>query len=84
MYADLLIIYDLPLYELLGVSFDDSESGNGNGRPEPGETCNLIFTAQNVRAGANNLVVAAMFSDSAQSINLSNLSSISNNFFNSL
>ncbi|MCP4580126.1 MAG: M6 family metalloprotease domain-containing protein [candidate division Zixibacteria bacterium] len=59
MYADLFIWYDAPLYELLNVEFDDTENGNGNGYPEAGETCDLIFTAQNVRADADNLNVTA-------------------------
>jgi immune inhibitor A len=62
MYADLAIMYDHPLYELLSLSFDDS-SGNGNGLPEPGETCNIIFSARNTRLPVDELQVTASCSD---------------------
>ena len=63
MTADLYIMYDMPLYELLEVTFDDSEGGNDDGRVDAGETCNLIFRAQNVRTDADNLIVIASVSD---------------------
>jgi immune inhibitor A len=63
MHADLYIMYDSPLYELLSLQFDDSYNGNNNGRPEAGETCNLLFTARNIRAGAENLTVTVTVSD---------------------
>jgi hypothetical protein len=73
MFAELAIMYVDPLYLLLGIEFDDS-SGNGNGRPDAGETCGLIFTAENIRAGVNDLTVnvscpnpAVTFSDSTAS-----------------
>ncbi len=50
MYADIGVMYVDPLYEVAYMIFNDS-SGNANGRPEPGETCQLIFSAQNIRAG---------------------------------
>jgi immune inhibitor A len=63
MFADLGIMYGTPLYELLDFSFIDS-SGNGNGMPEPGETCNLFFSARNIRLMSNDLQVIAFCSDS--------------------
>ena len=62
MFADLSIMYIDPLYNLLSFSFEDS-TGNNNGHPEPGETCNLIFSAENIRAGANDLRVYVSCSD---------------------
>jgi len=62
MFADLSVMYIDPFYELLNFIFDDS-AGNGNGRPEAGETCDLIFTARNIRALANDLTVTASCSD---------------------
>lgn len=56
MYADLAVEYSLPFYELLDVSFNDLV-GNNNGSPDPGETVDLIFSAQNVRAQTANLEV---------------------------
>jgi len=56
MYADLSVFYNTPLYELFEITFDDA-SGNDNGRPEPGETVNLIFSAQNNRAQVDDLIV---------------------------
>jgi len=56
MYADFAIEYSLPLYELLSVTFNDI-NGNNNGLPDPGETLELIFSAQNVRAQVDDLVV---------------------------
>jgi len=58
MFADLAIEYNLPLYELLSVTFDDI-TGNNNGFPDPGETVDLLFSAQNVRAQVDDLVVTA-------------------------
>ncbi len=73
MYADLGIMYSAPYYQLLSFTVNDS-AGNGNGRPEPGETCQIIFSAQNIRMGANDLVVTVscnddqvIFSDSVSS-----------------
>jgi M6 family metalloprotease-like protein len=63
MFADLSIMYINPLYQLLDFTFDDS-TGNGNGRPEAGETCKIIFSAKNIRASANDLVVTASCTDS--------------------
>ncbi|OGC93771.1 MAG: hypothetical protein A2W25_06570 [candidate division Zixibacteria bacterium RBG_16_53_22] len=62
MIADLAVMYIDPFYELLNFSFDDS-AGNGNGQPEAGETCDLIFTARNIRALTNDLTVTASCSD---------------------
>jgi M6 family metalloprotease-like protein len=62
MFADLAVMYNLPFYELLGVTFDDIV-GNGNGFPDPGETVDLVFSAQNVRAQVNDLVVTASCSE---------------------
>jgi len=74
MYADLSVEYTTPLYQLLGLSFND-ESGNGNGRPDPGETVEMIFTAQNSRAFVDDLIVyggssdpAIMFTDSISTL----------------
>jgi len=61
MYADLYIEYNEPLYELLEVSFDDD--GNEDGVPEAGETCDLLFTAQNIRIEVDNLEVIVSCSD---------------------
>jgi immune inhibitor A len=63
MYADLAVEYNTPLYELLDLSFDDVE-GNGNQRPEPGETVELHFSAQNIRAYVDDLTVYGRCSDS--------------------
>ena len=73
MFADLSIMYVDPLYRLLGIEIDDS-SGNGNGRPDAGETCNLIFTAENIRAWVNNLIVTV--SSSHQSVTFSDSTAI--------
>jgi len=62
MMADLSIMYVDPLYELTDLVFDDN-TGNGNGRPEAGEICNLIFTARNIRALTNDLIVTVSCSD---------------------
>jgi immune inhibitor A len=62
MYADLSVMYIDPFYVLSDLVFDDA-GGNGNGRPESGEICNLIFTARNIRAISNDLVVTAYCSD---------------------
>jgi M6 family metalloprotease-like protein len=62
MYANLSIMSIDPLYQLLGSSFTDT-AGNNNGQPEAGETCHLIFSAQNVRAGVPDLTVAVSCSD---------------------
>ncbi|HBY99946.1 MAG TPA: hypothetical protein DEO84_01375, partial [candidate division Zixibacteria bacterium] len=82
MYADLGIIYVDPLYELAYIFFNDS-TGNSNGRPEPGETCQLIFSAQNIRAGVDDLVVTASCSDSQVlfSDSISNLGTMPLNVF---
>jgi hypothetical protein len=56
MFADLAVEYNLPFYELLDISFNDLV-GNNNGLPDPGETVDLIFAAQNVRAQTANLEV---------------------------
>jgi hypothetical protein len=61
MFADLYIEYNEPLYELLELTFDDD--GNENGAPEAGETCDLLFSAQNIRIEVDNLVVTASCSD---------------------
>jgi hypothetical protein len=58
MFADFAIEYNLPLYELLSLTFNDMV-GNNNGYPDPGETVDLIFSAQNVRAQVDDLVVTA-------------------------
>lgn len=70
MFADLSIISENPLFRLLSLSFIDS-SGNGNGRPDAGETCQLMFSARNIRAQVDNFSVTArcvpsvaIFSDS--------------------
>jgi len=63
MHADLFIMYDSPLYELLNLDFDDSADGNNDGHPDAGETCDIFFTARNIRAGAENLTVTASGSD---------------------
>ena len=63
MHANLYIYYNSPLYQILNLSYDDSPNGNSNGRPEAGETCNLLFQAQNIRISADNLVVTASCSD---------------------
>lgn len=62
MQADLFIEYNLPLYEIQDITIDDS-AGNGNGYPEPGESCSLAFTAMNVRAYTEELVVTLSCSD---------------------
>ena len=63
MFADLAVEYNSPLYELLDLSFDEI-SGNDNQRPEPGETVELYFSAQNVRAYVDDLTVYGRCSDS--------------------
>jgi M6 family metalloprotease-like protein len=63
MVADLSIEYDLPLYDLLGITFNDM-AGNNNGYPDPGETVDLVFMAQNSRAQTDDLVVTASCSES--------------------
>lgn len=63
MYADLQIMFSEPLYQLNWLVVDDSSGGNDNGLPEPGETCNLIFEAVNIRALAENLTVTTAISD---------------------
>ncbi|UCE66843.1 MAG: M6 family metalloprotease domain-containing protein [Candidatus Zixiibacteriota bacterium] len=62
MFADLTIEYNLPLYELLDVLFNDNV-GNNNGYPDPGETVDLVFSARNVRAQVDDLVVTASCSE---------------------
>jgi immune inhibitor A len=62
MNADLAIMFTTPYYELLDVVFDDSQ-GNGNGRPEAGESCDLIFTIQNIRALVYDLTVTVSCTD---------------------
>ena len=62
IYADLAIEYNLPLYELLGITFSDIV-GNNNGYPDPGETVDLVFLTQNVRAQVDDLVVTASCSE---------------------
>jgi len=62
MFADLSVEYSTPLYELLNMSFGDN-NGNNNGRPDPGETVNLLFTAENGRAYVNDLIVYGRCSD---------------------
>jgi hypothetical protein len=63
MFADLAVQYTGPWYELLDLSFDEI-SGNGNQRPEPGETLELLFSAQNIRAFVDDLTVIGSCSDS--------------------
>lgn len=63
MFADLHIMFNEPLYELLGLSIDDSSGGNDNGLPEAGETCDVLFEARNIRSDASDLVVTALCSD---------------------
>lgn len=63
MFADLAVQYSGPLYELLDLSFDEI-SGNDNQRPEPGESLELLFSAQNIRALADDLTVTGGCSDS--------------------
>ncbi len=76
MYADLSVEYILPYYQVISVSFTEV-NGNNNGRPEPGETLNLIFSARNSRAQVNDLVVigdcsnpAIVFSDSVSDLGI--------------
>jgi immune inhibitor A len=64
MYADLSVMYNEPLYELIDITFND-EAGNNNGRPEAGETVQLIFESMNVRAQVNDLIVYASCGDPA-------------------
>jgi immune inhibitor A len=63
MFADLSVEYNIPLYELLDLSFDET-SGNDNQRPEPGETLDLLFSAQNIRFFVDDLSVIGRCSDS--------------------
>ncbi len=63
MFADLSVEYTTPLYQLLDLSFDET-SGNDNQRPEPGETLELFFSAQNIRALVDDLTVTGSCSDS--------------------
>lgn len=63
MFADLAVQYTGPLYELLDLSFDEI-SGNDNQRPEPGETLELFFSAQNLKAFVDDLTVIGGCSDS--------------------
>ena len=37
-----------PYIAIVNYGFDDTQTGNGNGRPDPGETLNLIFRFSNV------------------------------------
>jgi len=74
MHADLSVEYTTPLYSLLGLTINDA-GGNNNGRPDPGETVELLFTAQNSRAYVDDLVVIGgcsdpniMFSDSISAL----------------
>ena len=62
MFADLAIISVNPLFRLLSLSFIDT-AGNGNGRPDAGETCDLVFSATNVRAQIDNFTVTARCND---------------------
>lgn len=62
MWADLFVEFELPLYMVQDITVDD-ETGNGNGFPEPGESCSLVFTAINVRSYAAELVVTLSCSD---------------------
>ncbi len=62
MFADLSIMYLDPYYEILGISINDS-TGNNNGRPDAGETCRMLFTAQNSRAQVDDLVVTVSSDD---------------------
>lgn len=64
MFADFSVAYTTPLYEVLELTFDD-QSGNNNGRPEPGEEIQLLFTAQNLRAYVSTLEVTGSCSDPA-------------------
>ncbi|MEE9553553.1 MAG: M6 family metalloprotease domain-containing protein [candidate division Zixibacteria bacterium] len=63
MFADLSVMYSTPLYVILDMTFDDDSGGNNNGRPEPGEIIEFLFTAQNSRAFAGDLVVFGSCSD---------------------
>lgn len=62
MFADLAIMYDNPFYLLHDHNYDDSR-GNDNGQPEAGESVDLFFTAENVRALENSLTVIARCDD---------------------
>jgi immune inhibitor A len=74
MFADLSVEYTTPLYQLLDMTFND-QTGDGDGRPDPGETVELIFEAMNSRAYAGDLIVygsctdpAIVFSDSVSEL----------------
>jgi immune inhibitor A len=62
MYADMSIMGIDPFFQVLTLTFNDS-SGNNNGRPDTGETCELLFTAKNIRIGVDNFTVTARCSD---------------------
>ncbi len=64
MFADLAIISINPLFRLTSLIFIDS-TGNGNGRPDAGETCRLLFSATNVRAQVDDFTVTARCNDPA-------------------
>ncbi|MGB8657435.1 MAG: C1 family peptidase [Candidatus Zixiibacteriota bacterium] len=60
-YATALVHYTPPgpVVTLEGMSVDDSASGNGNGRPEPGEAVNIYLTLSNIWAPLNQASITA-------------------------
>lgn len=55
---------DAPRLEVGGVSIDDSATGNGNGRLEPGETALLLVDNRNMGHSASPAAVASLASGS--------------------
>jgi immune inhibitor A len=62
MHADLSSYNIDPYFSMSSVTFNDS-TGNGNGRPDTGETCQLLFYLQNSGANCDSLIVTAHCSD---------------------
>jgi len=62
--ANLDVEYDRPLISLASYSFDDA-SGNGNGRPEGGETVTFNFSLTNQRSAAFNATMTVSADTSA-------------------
>jgi len=57
MYANMDVTWSRPCLYLVDTTFDDLSGGNGNGRPEGGETVTLYFSISNIWLPLNGTTV---------------------------